>query len=71
MGCIGYDIFKKTSKPVGYVMLTGVTGLGGYVTWLLLMMYSGHLYTVSLPDAYSNLFSGVPATEAAPPGSEK
>ncbi len=70
MGCIAYDIFKKTNKPVGYVFLTGIVGLGGYVTWLLLMMYSGHLYPVTVPDAYAQMFSGAPVTETAVPGSE-
>jgi len=71
MGCIAYDIFKKTNKPVGYVFLTGITGLGAYATWLLLMMYSGHLYPVSVPDAYSQMFNGTRMTQAAAPGSEK
>ncbi|MGZ3304558.1 MAG: hypothetical protein ACXU8U_01755 [Asticcacaulis sp.] len=71
MGCIAYDIFKKTNKPVGYAFLAGITGLGGYVTWLLLLMYSGHLYGVTLPDAYTGMFSGRPSAVAAPPGSER
>ncbi len=70
MGCIAYDIFKKTNKPVGYVLLTGTSALGAYATWLLLMMYSGHLYPVSLPDAYAQMFSGNPVTQTAAPGSE-
>ena len=70
MGCIAYDIFKKTNKALGYVFLTGITGVGAYATWLLLMMYSGHLYPVTLPDAYTQMFSGAPVTQTAPPGSE-
>ncbi len=70
MGCIAYDIFKKTNKPVGYVFLVGITGLGGYATWLLLMMYSGHLYPVNLPDAYAQMFDGSRFTQSAAPGSE-
>jgi len=71
MGCIAYDIFKKTNKPIGYVLLAGMTGLGGYATWLLLMMYSGHLYPVILPDAYAQMFSGSPITRTAAPDSRK
>ena len=46
--CILYGLFKKTNKPLGYVVLAATTVLGGYLTWLLLMMYSGHLYPVAL-----------------------
>lgn len=51
-GCILYDVFKKTSKPVGWLLLIAAVGVGGYATWLLLMMYSGHLYPVTIPDEY-------------------
>ena len=71
MGCIGYDIFKKTNKPVGYVFLAGFAGLGVYATWLLLMMYSGHFYPVTVPDAYAQMFNGVHAAAAGTPGSDK
>jgi len=70
MGCIAYDIFKKTNRPVGYLFLAGTTGLGAYATWLLLMMYSGHLYPVALPDAYAQMLSNAPVTQTAAPGSE-
>ena len=70
MGCIAYDIFKKTNKPMGYVMLVGTTGLGAYVTWVLLMMYSGHLYPVTLPDDYAKMFTASPLSQTAVPGSE-
>ena len=39
-GRILYGIFKKTNKPVGWLLLVATTVLGGYVTWLLLTMYS-------------------------------
>jgi hypothetical protein len=71
MGCIAHDIFKKTNKPLGYVFLTGLTGVGAYATWLLLMMYSGHLYPVTLPDAYAQMLGGAPVTQTAAPGPEK
>jgi hypothetical protein len=71
MGCIAYDIFKKTNKPVGYAFLVGTVGVGAYVTWLLLMMYSGQLYPVTLPDADAQMFSYAPLTQTAVAGSEK
>ena len=55
MGCILYDIFKKTNKPVGWLFLIATVGIGGYVTYLLLMMYSGHLYPVVIPEDYQHL----------------
>lgn len=55
MGCILYDIFKKTNKPVGWLFLIATFGIGGYVTYLLLMMYSGHLYPVVIPEDYQHL----------------
>jgi len=70
MGCIAYDIFKKTNKPVGYAFLVGTTGLGAYVTWLLLTMYSGHLYPVTLPDDYARVFGNAPVMASTPAGSE-
>ena len=55
MGCILYDIFKKTSKPVGWLCLLATLGIGGYATYLLLMMYAGHLYPVIIPQEYLHL----------------
>ncbi|MDV6331425.1 hypothetical protein [Asticcacaulis sp. 201] len=51
-GCIFYDVFKKSNKPVGWLLLIVTLGLGGYLTYLLLTMYSGHLYPVVVPEAY-------------------
>jgi hypothetical protein len=51
-GCILYDIFKKANKPVGWMLLLVTVAVGGYLTYLLLMMYSGHLYPVIIPDEY-------------------
>jgi len=56
MGCILYALFKKTNKPVGYSCLAGMSALGLYVTYLLLMMYSGQFYRVNLPDTYAAAF---------------
>ncbi len=42
-GCILYGIYKKTNKLVAWMLLLATLALGGYVTWLLLAMYSGHL----------------------------
>ena len=54
---IAYDIFKKTNKPMAYLCLIAVTILGGYVTWLLLMEYSGHLYPITIPHDYAKAFA--------------
>lgn len=54
-GCILYDIFKKTSKPAGWLLLIAAMAAGGYLTYLLLMMYAGHLYPVTIPDEYLHL----------------
>ena len=55
MGCILYDIFKKTSKPVGWLFLLATLGIGGYATYLLLLMYAGHLYPVTISEEYLHL----------------
>ncbi len=54
-GCILFDIYKKTNKPVGWLILLATLGIGGYATYLLLMMYSGHLYPVTIPEEYLHL----------------
>ena len=78
LGCITYDIFKKTDKRLGVACLVIVQGAGLYVTYLLLMMYSGRLYPIDLPDQYTDVFGhpviavtapkdGKPAKEEAVP----
>ena len=52
LGCILFDIFKKTNRPAGWLLLVVTLAIGGYLTYLLLMMYSGHLYPVTIPDEY-------------------
>ena len=56
MGCILYDIYKKTNKAVGWALLLVTAGAGGYVTWLLIMIYSGHFYPVTIPADYQHVF---------------
>lgn len=56
MGCILYDIFKKTNKPVGWLLLIVTLGIGGYATYALLMMFSGQLYHVAIPNVYAHVF---------------
>ncbi len=63
IGCIAYDIFKKTDKRIGWACLVVVFGGGLYVTYLILWMYSGRLYPVTVPDAYAEVF-GRPVTAA-------
>ena len=66
IGCITYDIFKKTDKRLGVACLVLVQGAGVYVTYLLLMMYSGRLYPVNLPDQYTDVFGHPLAAVTAP-----
>lgn len=54
--CIAYDIFKKTNKPVAWLCLIMVTGIGAYVTWLLLAVYSGAFYPVRIPTDYTAIY---------------
>ena len=56
MACILYDIYKKTNKTVGWILLLATVAVGGYVTWLLIMIYSGHLYPVTIPADYAHVF---------------
>lgn len=70
IGCITYDIFKKTDKRLGAAFLVVVQGVGVYVAYLVLMMYSGRLYPVDLPDSYTDVF-GHPAAASAAPAEEK
>jgi hypothetical protein len=55
-GCIAYDIFKKSNKGVGWMLLLGVSAAGAYVTWTLLQIYSGQVYPVEVPAAYAEMF---------------
>ncbi len=78
IGCITYDIFKKTDKRLGWACLVLVFGGGLYVTYLILMMYSGRLYPITVPEAYTDVFgrpaASAPALEtlpAAPQGADK
>lgn len=66
IGCITYDIFKKTDKRLGVACLLVVEGAGLYVAYLLLMMYSGRLYPVILPEQYTDIF-GNPITAITAP----
>ncbi len=51
-GCIAFDIYKKTNRAVGYLLLLTITGGGGYVTWLLIRMYAGEIYPIHVPAEY-------------------
>ena len=57
MACILYDIYKKTNKTVGWILLLTTVAAGGYITWLLIMIYSGHFYPVTIPAEYAHVFS--------------
>ncbi len=73
IGCIFYDVFKKTNKRAGYFFLVLTVGCGAYIAYALLMMYSGRLYPVTLPDAYLDLFGNAGIETSAPlePSAEK
>ncbi len=66
IGCIFYDVFKKTNKRAGYFFLILTVGSGAYIAYALLMMYSGRLYPVALPDAYLDLFGNSQSEASAP-----
>lgn len=66
IGCIFYDVFKKTNKRAGYFFLILTVGSGAYIAYALLMMYSGRLYPVVMPDAYIDLFGNTGAEISAP-----
>lgn len=67
IGCIFYDVFKKTNKRAGYFFLILTVGCGAYIAYALLMMYSGRLYPVTMPDAYIDLFGNAGSEAVAPP----
>lgn len=67
IGCIFYDVFKKTNKRAGYFFLILTAASGAYIAYGLLMMYSGRLYPVTLPDAYIDLFGNTQGEAVAPP----
>ncbi len=77
IGCICYDIFKKSNKRLGGACLVVAVGVGVYVTYAILMMYSGRLYPVTIGEPYLEAFGaeptyylspedGAPAAETAP-----
>lgn len=71
IGCICFDIFKKTNRRLSWVCLIVVMAAGVYVAWLLLMMYSGRLYPVNVPEAYTDVFGAVPQSATLNPLPEK
>ncbi|MBW8880472.1 MAG: hypothetical protein JF615_03325 [Asticcacaulis sp.] len=54
---IAYGVFKKNNKPVAWLCLVVMAGLGAYVTWQLLRMYGGELYPVTVPEDYAKVFA--------------
>ncbi|WP_298324409.1 hypothetical protein [Asticcacaulis sp.] len=56
MGCILFDIFKKTLRPVSWGLLVVTAGIGGYATWLLMMFYTGHTAALHVPADYFDLY---------------
>lgn len=76
IGCICYDIFKKTNKYLGWSCLVLAAACGIYVTWLILMMYAGKFYPVTIGEPYLEVFGGAgyevldaPTEEIVPPES--
>jgi hypothetical protein len=66
IGCICYDIFKKTNKRLGGACVVVAMGVGVYVTYLILMMYSGQLYPVTIAEPYIEAFGGEPTYYLGP-----
>lgn len=66
IGCICFDIFKKSNVRLAGACLTVAVGVGAYVTYLILMMYSGQLYPVTIAEPYTEAFSGVQAYDLTP-----
>lgn len=58
MGCIIYDIFKKTAKPLAIILLIATIGLGGYVTWLMMATYGGYRIGIHVPPEYFEIYGG-------------
>ncbi|ESQ80947.1 membrane protein [Asticcacaulis sp. YBE204] len=56
MGCILFDIFKKTLRPVSWMLLVLTVGIGGYVTWVMMMTYTGQVFTLHVPEEYFALY---------------
>lgn len=56
MGCILFDIFKKSLRPVSWGLLVTTVGIGGYATWLLMMFYTGHSAALHVPQDYFDLY---------------
>jgi hypothetical protein len=57
-GCIAYDIFKKTYIPAAWFLLVLTVGVGGYVTYLMMMTYSGRVFPIEIPIEYIELYGG-------------
>lgn len=66
IGCICYDIFKKSNIRLAWACLVVAVGIGAYVTYLILMMYSGRLYPVTIAEPYVEAFGGEPTYYLAP-----
>lgn len=66
IGCICFDIFKKSNVRLAGACLIVAVGVGAYVTYLILMMYSGRLYPVTIAEPYTEAFSGVQAYDLTP-----
>ncbi|WP_343683627.1 hypothetical protein [Asticcacaulis sp.] len=56
MGCILFDIFKKTMRPVSWGLLVVTVAIGGYATWLMMMFYSGHTVALHVPSQYFDIY---------------
>ncbi|MFT3997101.1 MAG: hypothetical protein QM667_06820 [Asticcacaulis sp.] len=56
MGCILYDIFKKTLKPVSWALLVITVLIGGFVTWVMMATYTGHVFSLHVPAEYFDVY---------------
>jgi hypothetical protein len=63
-GCVGYSLFKKVNKSVGYAILAFVLMIGGASTYYLISMLTGDLYPLHIPEEYSGIVTPEASSEA-------
>jgi hypothetical protein len=57
MGAMTKGVFKKNHPAVLYSAIIVIGGVGAFVAYLLVTLFSGHYFPIVLPDAYHYLYS--------------